>query len=110
MQIGEGEGDAGTSWLERSGGTYLSRHTNADNNTHGAHDWNVTIVYWGKVFGKSLDEEKPGPLPFFKRNRLFWHAGGKLTNHCVLFDNAETFKGQKLELALDWKRATQINE
>ena len=46
MQIGEGEGDAGTAWLERSGGGYLSRHTDADNNAYGAHDWNTTVVYW----------------------------------------------------------------
>ena len=58
MQIGEGEGDAGTSWLERSGGSYLSRHTDAGNNAHGSHDWNVTVVYWGRVFSKTLDIEE----------------------------------------------------
>ena len=59
MQIGEGEGDAGTAWLERSGGSYLSRHTDADNNAHGAHDWNVCIVYWLKVFGEGLEGVEP---------------------------------------------------
>ena len=52
MQIGEGEGDAGTSWHERAGDTPISRHTNAGNNQHGGHDWNVTVVYWKP---KSLD-------------------------------------------------------
>ena len=72
MQIGEGEGDPGTSWLEESGGSYLSRHTDANNNEFGASDWNVCIVYWGKVFGKGLDKkvkkavvkpEEPTPQP-----------------------------------------------
>ena len=55
MQIGEGEGDAGTAWLERSPNGYLSRHTNADNNQYGSHDWNVTVVYWKTTWGVGLD-------------------------------------------------------
>ena len=112
MQIGEGEGDAGTAWLERSGGSYLSRHTDANNNAHGSHDWNVCIVYWGRVFGKSLDEPKEeyDPLPIFKTKRLVWHAGGTLKNHVVLFDNAETFKAERSETTFDWRYATQIDE
>ena len=55
MQIGEGEGDAGTSWLERAGGTPISRHTNADNDQHGSTNWNVTVVYWKTTWGKGLD-------------------------------------------------------
>ena len=55
MQIGEGEGPPGTSWLEKSGGTKISRHEDASNNAHGEHDWNVCIVYWGSVYGKGLE-------------------------------------------------------
>ena len=61
MQIGEGEGDAGTSWLERAGGTPISRHTNADNDQHGAHDWNVTVVYWKTTYGWGLDNPNLPP-------------------------------------------------
>ena len=35
----------------------------------------------------------PSPtIPFFKRNRLVWHAGGSLANNMVIFDNKETFE------------------
>ena len=57
MQVGEGEGDPGTSWLERSGGSLISRHTDANNNEFGNGDWNVCIVYWGKVFGTGLEKK-----------------------------------------------------
>ena len=112
MQIGEGEGDAGTSWLERSGGRYLSRHTDAWAKSSIDQDWNVTIVYWGRVFSKTLDseEEKYGQIPFFNRNRLFWHSGGTLKNHCVLFDSTKEFKAERLEENLSWKFAKQTTE
>ena len=54
MQIGEGEDKAGTSWLEKSGGRQISRHTDAYYNEESTGDWNVCVVYWGKVFGKEL--------------------------------------------------------
>ena len=58
MQVGEGEGDPGTSWLEESNGRQISRHTDANNNEFGNGDWNTCIVYWSRIFQKGQLEKR----------------------------------------------------
>ena len=49
------------------------------------------LAFAGKL--GSMPNFGPAPsIPFFKRNRLVWHAGGSLSNNIVLFDNTETFE------------------
>ena len=56
IQIGEGEGDAGTSWLERVGESPIREEIDAENDQYGAHNWNATVVYWKTTFwGNGLD-------------------------------------------------------